>query len=148
MLSAVIRSALSYPAFTVGTITGTPEGVSILKIRGSKKEVVPAVLWSEFEAIFWEMEILDLVVPTQIHFDIIGNRDDALLVNNDDPHATGARPYFGKVGSDDVNKVDMAYRLLADHIRTLSFGFLQKKRTLAAEKQVRKAHARAGKLEK
>ncbi|KAK9107609.1 hypothetical protein Syun_023620 [Stephania yunnanensis] len=25
MLSAVIRSALSYPAFTVGTITGTPE---------------------------------------------------------------------------------------------------------------------------
>ncbi|KAK7378234.1 hypothetical protein VNO80_03672 [Phaseolus coccineus] len=25
MLSAVIRSALGYPAFTVGTITGTPE---------------------------------------------------------------------------------------------------------------------------
>ena len=25
MLSAVILSALSYPAFTVGTITGTPE---------------------------------------------------------------------------------------------------------------------------
>ncbi|KAK4381883.1 hypothetical protein Sango_2925000 [Sesamum angolense] len=25
MLSAVIRSALSYPAFTMGTITGTPE---------------------------------------------------------------------------------------------------------------------------
>ncbi|KAI3473849.1 hypothetical protein Pfo_028030 [Paulownia fortunei] len=85
---------------------------------------------------------------TEIHFDRIGNRDAASFVNNDDPtvieiwnlvfiqfnresdgslkslpakHATGARPYSGKVGPDDSDKVDMAYRVVADHIRTISF---------------------------
>ncbi|KAJ2953574.1 hypothetical protein O0L34_g1178 [Tuta absoluta] len=33
---------------------------------------------------------------------------------------TGARPYSGKVGVEDVDGIDMAYRVLADHARTLT----------------------------
>ncbi|KAK6129396.1 hypothetical protein DH2020_036872 [Rehmannia glutinosa] len=82
---------------------------------------------------FWEMGDTGPCGPcTEIHFDRIGGRDAASFVNNDDPtvieiwnlvfiQATGARPYSGKVGSDDVDNVDMAYRVVADHIRTISF---------------------------
>lgn len=33
---------------------------------------------------------------------------------------TGSRPYAGKVGASDVDGIDMAYRVLADHIRVLT----------------------------
>jgi alanyl-tRNA synthetase len=34
---------------------------------------------------------------------------------------TGARPYSGLVGAEDKEHIDMAYRVLADHARTLTF---------------------------
>jgi alanyl-tRNA synthetase len=60
---------------------------------------------------------------TSIMQDVDSNYDTDIFIPlfEEIQKVTGARPYSGKVGAEDVAFVDMAYRVIADHIRTLSF---------------------------
>jgi len=39
---------------------------------------------------------------------------------------TGIRPYEGKIGAEDIDGIDMAYRVVADHVRTLTIALSDK----------------------
>ena len=150
------------------------------------REFLPANRILEFDDKdnFWEMGAVGPCGPcSEVHYDLIGDRDASSLVNMDDPTVieiwnivfiqydrqtdgslkslpnkhidtgmglerlscilqnkdsnydidtfqrmfakiqslTNARPYSGKFSDQDIDGIDTAYRVIADHIRTLSF---------------------------
>lgn len=80
-------------------------------------------------ATYYRKFILEIPLIINQFISISSTRQDILLptvhiINSVsllfDKQATNSQPYQGRVGKDDVDGVDMAYRVLADHARTLT----------------------------
>lgn len=82
----------------------------------SKTSVPP--LWPRAMGWDWLLRHFPVVLPCcRTLLSVIIPFAHCLLLS---AQGTGARPYMGQVGAEDADGIDMAYRVLADHARTIT----------------------------